>query len=622
MKSLITLYQLTLQECGVRCATSTIRDFKTVTERFEHEGEAFLTITLPAFCSSFERSLDSGYVGHDAFPGFSRWRGLPRFLGGFLDQVFDQKTGLLLHEPSIPAIRSVRQLTLMFSKVRANRSRKGKSTVFCCTPEREAAAFSKFMECEQDVRQTDLVQASEPNGFDKFTRISGLLWADFLGKVDSRVYNQGVVPRHGPGATAEKLSGNAKYNQFTWTQRLERAHLYDWEHLIPSLRFIERIDRVTVLEPGAEIPVRVISVPKTMKTPRIIAIEPVCMQYMQQAVLAVMVDEVPRFDNARFFIDSKDQEPNQRLAMEGSLTGALATLDLSEASDRVSNQHVRLLLSRHRELNSMVQATRSLKADVPGHGIIPLAKFASMGSALTFFFEAMVFATVVFMGIESGLSRQLTKEDVKSLRGQVRVYGDDIIVPVDYVEDVVGSLESFGYRVNAKKSFWTGKFRESCGKEYYNGNDVTVARVRSAFPAHRQDAEALMATVALRNQLFWLGFDKPVAFLDRCIGRLIPFPYVEETSALLGRHAYTLPSQEGRHDSRLQTLMVKGTVAVPQLRENILDDYGALMKYFLRTEEKEPSDLIQGASPVSKEHLMRSGRPVSVRIKNRWASPR
>jgi len=126
------------------------------------------------------------------------------------------------------------------------------------------------------------------------------------------------------------------------------------------------------------------------------------------------------------------------------MNGNLATLDLSEASDRVSNQHVRLLVKNHRALREAVDATRSRKADVLGK-TIRLAKFASMGSALCFPFEALVFATIVFVGIERELNRQLTQKDIESFYGRVRVYGDDIIVPVEYVESVVRELEALGF---------------------------------------------------------------------------------------------------------------------------------------------------------------------------------
>jgi len=86
-----------------------------------------------------------------------------------------------------------------------------------------------------------------------------------------------------------------------------------------------------------------------------------------------------------------------------------------------------------------------------------------MGSALTFPLEAMIFLGIVVLAASKVRHVSVTMEFVRSLHGSVRVYGDDIIVPVDIAEGAVELLEVFGLRVNRSKSFWTGKFRESCG---------------------------------------------------------------------------------------------------------------------------------------------------------------
>nr|QDH86731.1 MAG: RNA-dependent RNA polymerase [Leviviridae sp.] len=602
MKSLIMLAQVVLFDMGTRCATSTTDDFKTVVRRVENEGLSFLTIALSNFGKDFEKSLDRGSVADASFTGFKCRGGLPLFLGGFLRLVFDSGTGRLLDEPSFHAIQAIRQFTLMWAKIDLP-----------CSLRRERAAMARYVECEQDVRQADRrLVSSEPYRLDDFSRIGRLLWANFFSAVDTSIYHQGVVPKHGPGATADKLRGNAKYEQLMWTRRLDSVFPH-WEQIIPSESFLQRTDGVTILEPGEEIPVRVITVPKTLKTPRIIAIEPTCMQYMQQGVLAAIVEEMPRHDNTRHFVMFESQEPNQWLAREGSMNRNLATLDLSEASDRVSNQHVRLLIKNHRALREAVDATRSRKADVSGK-TIRLAKFASMGSALCFPFEALVFATIVFVGIERVLNRRLTIEDVRSFYGRVRVYGDDIIVPVEYVESVIGELEAFGLRVNSDKSFWTGKFRESCGKDYYDGYDVSIARVRNLLPENRRHVEEIASAVSLRNQFYWNDYDITVAFLDGWIGKIIPFPYVSKESSLLGRQAICIPSQDVRLDPDYQVPLVKGVVIESKLPVSILDDYGALMKWFLmKSKSDKPFE--------DKDHLQRAGRPVSARIKTRWARP-
>jgi hypothetical protein len=310
-------------------------------------------------------------------------------------------------------------------------------------------------------------------------------------------------------------------------------------------------------------------------------------------------------------IGFNDQEPNQLLAKEGSLTGSLATLDLSEASDRVSFQLVRTMFSRYPLLSEAIDVTRSMRAEVDGYGVIPLAKYASMGSALCFPIEAMVFLTIIFVGIEQSTNTQTSLKSIKRLMGRVRVYGDDIIVPVHYVHCVISELESFGMRVNASKSFWTGKFRESCGKEYYDGHDVTLSRVRRVFPTSRTDSEEIISLVSLRNQMFDSGMTKTVAWLDRTIERLIPFPYVGRASPVLGRFQYLGFHNTERIGPNLHDPQVKGMVVQSRIPVRKTDGNGALMKWFLKP----------GEDPfVAVDHLERSGRPASLTLKRRWCS--
>lgn len=596
MKREMSLWKVLADEMASRCSTSATLDFKTVECRVKHEGLSFLTITLPSFGKDLQRALDVGKVDRSLFQGFSWRAGLPEFLQGFLDRVFDRCGGTLLDSPCIDSIQAMRQLTLMFSKVEIP-----------CSDAREFQAMRGFVECEQDVRKSDAELS--PQLLEDFKRVSDLLFRPMLSNIEIKIYNGDIVPKHGPGATADRLRANAKYRQREWTDRLEEVFPAG-ENLLPNWRFYDQYDRIVHLEPGAERPVRVISVPKTQKTPRIIAIEPTCMQYMQQGLLEQFVHEVERYKYLKDFIGFLDQTPNQRLAKEGSLTGSLATLDLSEASDRVSNQLVRTMLSDFPLLNAGVDATRSRSADVPGHGVIRLAKFASMGSALCFPIEAMVFLTSVFVGIEQELNVPLTLKRIKRFRGKVRIFGDDIIVPENYVHSAVRSLEAFGARVGTDKSFWTGKFRESCGKEYYDGHDVSIVKVRDRLPAQRTDATGVISLVSLRNQHYWAGNWKTASYLDDEIRDLIKhFPVVLPTSPVLGRES-VLGFETQRVHEHLHTPLVKGYVVSSRPPINRLDDSGALLKFMLKR---------GGLPSVDSMHLERSGRPQAVNIKLRWA---
>lgn len=596
MKSLMLLSLVVTQEMGDIVGASTVRDCKTIADRYEHEGVSFLTITLPQFAKDFERSLARGEVCRDTFTGFAWRAGLPMFLSGFLDRVFVRSTGRLRDDACPKAVRAVRQICLLHSKVRID-----------CTPERVKAAIDGYITTEADVRVAD---ASLTEGvMDEFVYYSNLLWRDVFLKMEKSILQGDLIPKHGPGKTADRLFGNEKFTCRTWTDRLDRLFPAG-DYLSPGPAHWRVEQAFTWASPEQELPVRVVTVPKTLKAPRIIAIEPTCMQYMQQALLREFLVHHKRDDFLSSVVGFDDQDPNRVLAHEGSLAGALATLDLSEASDRVSNQHVRLLFRQHNLLAEAVEACRSQKAEVRGHGVIHLSKFASMGSALTFAMEAVVFSTIIFMAIGRAHSRRLSKRDLRSFKEVVRVFGDDLIVPNEYAPDVVACLEAFGYKVNASKSFWSGNFRESCGKEYFKGHDVSVVKVREVLPASREDAHELASTVATRNLMYFEGMWATARWLDKRIRELVPFPIVETTSASLGRHSFLGWKAENRVDEYQQPL-VKAAVLVAKPPVNMIEGSAALLKWFLK----------QGVDPFEVGSYERSGRPDTAYIKVRWTLP-
>jgi len=627
------LWQELAHELGERCGTSTTRDYQTVARRVEEEGFSFLTITLPQLCKDFERSLDNGCLDSRVFCSFKKKpkTGLPSFLWGFLSRIFDTSSGLLLDSPDIDSIHAVRQLTLLYSKVELP-----------TTEKRLRQAMKGFINVEAEISQAE-DSWSEAQVLD-FERISGTVWNTVLREVNSTLYDEHrgpsdenvgwpfVYPKHGPGATADRLSGNEKFDVHEWPERLESVFPY-LEYAVPNHRHHDRLCRVDFREPGTERPVRVIAVPKSMKSPRIIAIEPTAMQYMQQGVKDLLVGCIEADPVMGRIVGFSDQHVNREMAQKGSDDGSLATLDLSEASDRVSYSLVAMLTRRFPMIREAFDATRSRRADVRDEGILSLSKYASMGSALTFPVEAMVFTTVVFYGIEKALGRPLTSYDVKSMAGMVRVYGDDIIVPVEYVHSVVESLELFGFKVNSSKSFWTGKYRESCGREFYDGQDVSVVKVRRItntggkldFPTSRQQhGAAIESFVMLRNNFYIHGCWRTAAWLDRKIDSLFGglYPTIEVTylspeegwgtrSPLLGRWSF-LGYQAERTHLDYQKPLCLGYVAVSKIPPSLVSEIGALQKVLSQRGE-EPFD-----DPT---HLHRAGRPRAVRIKRVYESP-
>ncbi len=601
MKSLIGLWQELAADHAAIHGVSTDRDFVTVTKRVEAEGMSFLTITLPAFATDLERAVANGQVGSGQFVGFQRKGGLPLFLRGFLCRVFDSQSGTILSEPCVDSFAAIRHLCLFAKKIRVQ-----------CTPSRERAAITRWKECEDELKMKE--REWTQFDFSEFSRVSSILFGDTFDQVNRMVDRFEIQPGHGPGATADRRLGNQKWRFTEWTDRLETVFPFR-EYAGPNLRF-SNVPSVH-LTPGQELPVRVITVLKTQKSPRPIAIEPTCMQFLQQGLARAIVPRVEyrgvginSIHMSSQFVGFTDQEPNQLLACEGSVTGDLATLDLSEASDRVANTLVLEMLRPWPSLLEAVQACRSTSAELPEGQKVRLSKFASMGSALCFPIEALVFTTIVFLGIQDARKTRLSPKDFVKFFGMVRVYGDDIIVPTDCATAVAAKLEAFGLKVNANKSFWSGNFRESCGGDYFHGEWVTPIRLGELAPQSRRDVAEIQNWVEFSNALHLAGYWRAAKYCSTVVEKVLgKLPVIQGDSAALSLKSF-VPGNRGElgWDSRLHRPKVKAWVAESVIPINEIDGDAALRK----TLTADWSD------PVYRDHLKRSGRPSSVHVKKRW----
>lgn len=156
------------------------------------------------------------------------------------------------------------------------------------------------------------------------------------------------------------------------------------------------------------------------------------------------------------------QEIHRRVAREASVREHFATLDLSNASDTVSNSLVKLLLPRR--WYECLTALRSPKTLLDGKWVV-LEKYSSMGNGFTFELETLIFASLAKACLDrDGLPSELGYD--------LFVFGDDIIVPTASAENVKAVLRYFGMTLNEAKSFTSGPFRESCGGDYFRGVNV------------------------------------------------------------------------------------------------------------------------------------------------------
>lgn len=249
------------------------------------------------------------------------------------------------------------------------------------------------------------------------------------------------------------------------------------------------------------------TVPKSAKALRGACKEPGGNLFLQLAVGSYIRRRLYRFG-----LDlNNGQEVHAMLAKNSSITEAMATIDLSSASDTIAIELVRKLLpDEWFDLLSDLRCTHTLirepmckdANDSTRHQHIKLRKrwvrlekFSSMGNGFTFELETLIFAAIA-AAVSGGL-REIGKT--------VFVYGDDIIVPSTKAMDVTAALRYCGFCLNDSKSFLSGPFRESCGGDFFCGVDVRPHFIRS-IPNEPID------WIVLANGLFRRWFNHPTGY--------------------------------------------------------------------------------------------------------------
>jgi hypothetical protein len=108
-----------------------------------------------------------------------------------------------------------------------------------------------------------------------------------------------------------------------------------------------------------------------------------------------------------------------------------------------------------------------------------------MGNGFTFELETAVFLAVI-LAVRN--LRAIGDPSWGSSRPgeDIFVYGDDIIIPTELASDVVSALSYCGFSINKDKSFVDGRFRESCGGDYFEGVDVRPFFLKE-YPDEPQD---------------------------------------------------------------------------------------------------------------------------------------
>lgn len=410
--------------------------------------------------------------------------------------------------------------------------------------------------------------------------------------------------RHGPGAVSEHRGPANKYYWNNWSDALEE------EFPIADCGFHSYsswADRITTgLEISSqELPSRMVCVPKTFSRPRLIAAEPSANQWCQQNIWHYFF---VRSKNSwiQKFVRFNDQTLNQELCTRGSRDGTLATLDLSSASDRVTCHAVGQMFRGNPKLLNCLRASRSQSVSqevtdkVPS--VIPLRKFSTMGNACTFPVETLIFLSIALAAVLTKRSLACTKGNIEALEGEVAVFGDDIIVPVDCRELVIEALEVLDFKVNVQKSFWNGSFRESCGVDAFGGVNITPIYWRSF---NDGGPESLASTVEVHNNFYKKFMLSAADRLASTIPRVIPQVHMRSgvfgLKSFLGADVSGFKHRENLHLQRTEVFVA--TLTSRQTKTAIEND-SALLQFF--TEEPDPYEIWSSGIPQRPRTLIRS----------------
>jgi hypothetical protein len=604
------------------------RDLTRLEALVEQRGLHVYMVDLPAVGKHLDRCLSSGQYILSGLPLTKRFSGrvvIPKFLRGLYLLVFHE-SGLLREDYDVEAIFFLRQILYV-----------AKKAVYPCSVASIRTEVREFYDTDCSLPEpegfwsaTTPSELAAPHPYEGFHR-SALLKARtevfdrreaaelsiFLRVLDQvsniltttlGVYDPAEWRfRHGPGAIAERVGPSNKYYWTNWSHVLEDEypiadygfHSYSsWADRCGSNREIASEEAYS----------RLVAVPKTYSGPRLIAAEPSEHQWVQQNCWDYFSSRTRRSWIGRFVVFN-DQSTNQSLCTKASKTGSLATIDLSSASDRVTCHVVGQLFRSNPKLLRALRASRTrgvvqtLAPNVPER--IRLKKFSTMGSANTFPVESLLFLSFALAAVLTKRGcRRVSQRGLETIVGEVAVFGDDIVIPVDSRELFVRALEVLYFKVNDRKSFWTGRFRESCGVDAFDGVNVTPVYWRQPYDG---GPESLASTVSCRNNFYQKFLLNTASELASKLPKEIPEVAID--SGVFGLKTRCRLRNERllkRWNRPLQRVEVRTVSLISSQKRTATNDDTAILQYF--TEAPDPTKMWVHGVPQ---------RP-TLRVKRRW----
>lgn len=419
----------------------------------------------------------------------------------------------------------------------------------------------------------------------------------FINRLFEKIDVGRMLPKPGSGATNTPLKYSMRFQPHVVYGQLADKFPYPLWFYTDAMGFKADVGTYFALARAEYPKSRLKFIHKYVGKPRGICIEENETQWCQQALKGLLYKHIESHPMTRGYINFADQEINQRLAIESSASRSMSTIDMSEASDRISRNLV-FALFRDTPILEYLDACSTRIIQFPEEvrgGELLVNKFAPMGSAVCFPIMA-----VVHWAITKALIQLAMPGNTRKLSKRVYVYGDDIIIPSNATETIFRYLPMFGMKLNKEKSFVSSYFRESCGVHAYKGHDITpVYNNYTLTNKKKRDSTCLLSTIAKEHLYHKKGFDATAAIIRLHTRKLYgPIPFGGPESKLLCFKRQTVTNRcisnygypPVKYDADLQTYAMKVRCVVPRYAENVhkLGQRQALLRWF--TTHSEESD--------------------------------
>lgn len=463
-------------------------DRETLKRRLNCEGLSFATKTLPSLMDGLLGYLETGVSD---YPYFKCRQNHPVFLRGLFIPIYSQDYD---EECKVMCVKCIYQLSAAFKKLKG--------------PYEQSVLveqLDKFVSTDESLKDS-----FEP---EKVIDVARYIITQVMENLDPLDVDQSedFLPRPGPGATNLPTKKHERYRPHVlYTQLTDAFNFVEWyapsnlnyRGYTATLIGTDENYGIDKLKIQNVVTSRFKFVHKTFGKPRCICIEQLETQWLQQALRRALCKRIESHPLTSGYVNFTSQAINSNLALINSTTREYATLDMSEASDRISRGLVQELFRDTvilRYLLAVSTPVIEMPKDVPySRKYLHAKKFAPMGSAVCF----PVMALVHFALIKAICSKRVSHH-VNDI--PVWVYGDDIVVASNLANIVMEELPNYGMKINRNKSFSKSYFRESCGMDAYNGINVTPIRFKNLI-SNSWSVNTLVANLENEGNLFEKGY--------------------------------------------------------------------------------------------------------------------